>query len=141
MATGILMAMQQLLGQTVSQAATAAPAVAAPVAQQAAQQPTPAQAALQFWLMLVLPSLVIFLVLFVRALPWSANALAANPLGCDACMSGWVSIALFFPMLWFFNAHWSWVLIHLAPAPGIAILTLALYRRALLTVETLTPPE
>ena len=90
--------------------------------------------------MLVLPMVVTYGVLLLRAFPWSTKFSASKPLSCDACMSFWVSLAMV-PMLdWFFNAHWSWSLLHLALAPGVTMMLLLLYRRLSWNTEQLTPP-
>ena len=95
----------------------------------------------QFWLMLALPLVIFFLVMLVRALPWRAETLAAKPLSCDVCMTGWVSIAMVLGLTWMSGAHWSWGLLHVAPAPGVVLFLLTLHRRLEVLVRDLTPPE
>lgn len=80
---------------------------------------------------------VTFAVEFVRACPWPKRWLAVKPLSCDACMTGWMLIAV---------AHWelalndTWPLDSYYPITGaFALLLLALLKhwRGL----SLLPPE
>lgn len=106
-------------------------------AQQTAQQAP--QLAVQFWLMLALPFLVFFLVMLVRALPWSEGALSRKPLSCNACLSFWVTAPLIYGVSWFFNTNWPWALIHVLAAPGGAMLLLAVHARLTAPVELPLP--
>lgn len=74
--------------------------------------------------------LLTFVVVFVRALPWSEPLKRKKPLACDACMVGWGLIAWKAERM----AVYTWV--GGAPPPlwttvlttgGIALLLLALY--------------
>ena len=109
--------------------------VAAPVAQQAAQS-----LPMNLLLVLMLALGFVFLVEFVRALPWTPKALAAKPLTCDACVVGWLAIGT---GIWLGYTSGSplWAVLHVLPAAGGALLGLALrgWMKSKTTVE-LTPP-
>ena len=107
------------------------------------QQPQPAaQQALapQLYLMLLLPFTVFALVLLVRALPWRHEWLDRKPLGCDACAALWGALVVALGLGWAVGAHWSWVVIHLLPAPGIAMLLLAAHKWLTRPTELPLPP-
>lgn len=82
----------------------------------------------QLHLLLSLPFAVFALVVLVRAFPWAPYRLERKPLSCDVCMAFWATFALGFGLSWFTGAHWSWSLLHLLPAPGAAILLLAVHK-------------
>lgn len=114
---------------------TDASAVGAPAVQTALPQ-----LSIQFWLMLLLPLAAFSLVMLVRAAPWSPYRLDRKPLSCDACMSFWVTFSLAFPLGWFFNAAWPWVLLHTAATPGATMFLLQLHRWLTVQELPLLPP-
>lgn len=82
----------------------------------------------QLYLMVIMPFAVFALVLLIRAFPWSSRRFNSKPLSCDACMSFWCAFVMGIALSWFAAAHWSWSLLHLLPAPGVALLLLAVHK-------------
>lgn len=120
--------------------AAEAVAVSADAANTVSAATNASQVPLQFWLMAVLPLLVFFGIMLVRALPWSTAFAARKPLSCDACMSFWAS-AVTVPLLAVtFGVGWGWVLLHLLPTPGAVMFLLAWNRRLGVSELPLPPP-
>lgn len=90
------------------------------------------------WLVLAMALGIVFLVAFVRALPWTEKAKASKPLGCDACMVGWLSIAV---GGWLgYNNSALWSVLHVLPAAALALFGLAVLQKLQRVSVELTPP-
>src|SRR3990167_8490809 len=103
---------------------------------QVAQQQQQFQSIL--WLVLAMALGIVILVAFVRALPWTEKAKASKPLGCDACMVGWLSIAV---GGWLgYNNSALWSVLHVLPAAALALFGLAVLQKLQRVSVELTPP-
>ena len=105
------------------------------------QQQPPQQIPLQPYLFCALPFTVMLLVLLIRALPWPVALLERRPLSCQSCLSLWSALVVGFGLVWLFNVHWSWALLHLLPAPGAAVLLLAAHSWLTAPRELPLPPR
>lgn len=110
------------------------------IVEQATKAAAAAPLTFQWWLVAVLAFSLAYVVQFVRAMPWSESAKAAKPLACDACMVGWASIAAGIA-LGTQTANVAFVLFHVVPAAGVALLILAFLARRRVAPVTLDPPE